>query len=677
MLALYKNKSVSFQLIAVISLCMFLAFGLMAFMVNRSTHNLLLNNTLKEHSQRLSSISSALEVEFEAHVHNIETLQSTFQNAYLRNFHLADSYSDFAGHRIGNLIANDLAVANNNDVVDRFTADTGALVSVMSATGNNFIRIATSLKTSTGDRAVGTIMDNSHPGYENVKSGKPYYAVIRVFGGQFLAMYKPIKFNGKVEAVIVVGTTLKQAAEKIFENLGRDNWGDSGYLYVVDNSDKYKGELIYHPYLESGLSIKDLQDATGRTVFNESLENESGILSYFWKDKGGDVREKYTVYTNVQGWEWKLYGGTYIDEVTVASRRFTVQLLVIAGVTYLLTVALMIWYFNRFSSPLTLLSKIMTKMGQGEISVKMEATDKPARNEILNLKYHMSVMAKELNNLIDKIKFTSDTVHQQAEGLTDFANQSMHQSEQQQIQTNQIVVAIEEMAASASAVAEQVESISNSVQEADSDTGIGQSLVKDVSKGVESLHDQLEKSGRAIENLAKESENIHSVARIIDEIAEQTNLLALNAAIEAARAGEQGRGFSVVADEVRTLAHRTQTSVQDVVSTISQLQQSTEEAVNLMTACQQNAHDVRDKAEKAGDALESINNKVQNISTQSVEIAATAEQQAQLSKEVAANATEIDKLNSEHRSRSEQTLANATTLKDRSNELINQVAFFY
>ncbi len=677
MRVLYKDKSVSFQLIAVISLCMFMAFGLMAIMLNRSTYNLLLENTMNEHQLRLKSISSALEVEFEAHVENIQNLQQTFVKAYLSDFYAADTESEFAGHQIRDLFANGRSLANYNEIADRFTSDTGALLSVMSASEGYFVRIATSLKKADGSRAVGTVMDEKHPGFQSVKSGEAYYSVLKVFGSQYLAMYTPIEFNGKVEAVVVVGTTLKKAANKIFDSLGQHTWGKTGYLYIADNNPTYQGELIHHPTLEAGLSIKDLEDASGNLVFTDSFNSESGQFNYDWEDQDGNIKTKYAVFTNVNGWNWKLYGGTFIDEVTAASSQFTLLLLAIAGVTYLLSIALMIWYFNHFSSPLTLLSNIMTRMGKGEISLQLDNVEQPANNEILNLKYHMSIMVKQLKDLIDKIKSTSDTVHNQAEGLTDFANQSKVQSEQQQIQTDQIVVAIEQMAASASSVAEQVESISKSVQDADADSSAGQALVNEVGDGVENLHEQLEKSGHAIENLAKEAENIHSVARIIDEIAEQTNLLALNAAIEAARAGEQGRGFSVVADEVRTLAHRTQTSVQDVVSTISQLQQSTSEAVALMGTCQTNAHQVRTKAEKAGEALESISDKVQDIASQSVAIAATAEQQAQLSKEVAANASEIEKLNAEHRDRSEQTLTNATTLKDRSNDLITQVSYFY
>ncbi|MDF5371795.1 methyl-accepting chemotaxis protein, partial [Vibrio parahaemolyticus] len=225
------------------------------------------------------------------------------------------------------------------------------------------------------------------------------------------------------------------------------------------------------------------------------------------------------------------------------------------------------------------------------------------------------------------------------------AHSNLTQADRQQQEVEQVVTAIEEMASSAQSVAQQVESIAENVRSANTDSQSGLAIVEGVCIDVAQLNDQLDQSATAIEQVNRDSESIQTVTKMIDEIAEQTNLLALNAAIEAARAGEQGRGFAVVADEVRTLAHRTQSSVQDVVEIIEKLKGSTHNAVNMMTDSQRSANQVLDKAQDAGTALEAIAVQVQSIASQADAIAATSEEQAQVSQEIAANAHSISELN--------------------------------
>lgn len=222
-----------------------------------------------------------------------------------------------------------------------------------------------------------------------------------------------------------------------------------------------------------------------------------------------------------------------------------------------------------------------------------------------------------------------------------------------------------------------MESIADNVRSANEDSQSGLSLVEGVCIDVAELNDQLDRSAHAIKQVNTDSESIQTVTKMIDEIAEQTNLLALNAAIEAARAGEQGRGFAVVADEVRTLAHRTQTSVKDVVQIIEKLKASTGNAVGLMSQSQQSANQVLDKAQEAGSSLEAIASQVHAIAAQAETIAATSEQQAQVSQEIAANAHSISDLNRQSRATSAQTSESAEELQKQANSLKSQVDFFH
>ncbi len=255
-------------------------------------------------------------------------------------------------------------------------------------------------------------------------------------------------------------------------------------------------------------------------------------------------------------------------------------------------------------------------------------------DEFGQIEFALRMMQAETGAVIGRIGDASNRLGDHARGLLKDIESSNELTVEQQAETDQIATAINQMAASIQEVASNAQHAADSAGRADSETSSGQRLVAHTSQSITALEGEIRQAAQVIHELEGQSNEISKVLDVIRGIAEQTNLLALNAAIEAARAGEQGRGFAVVADEVRSLAARTQQSTTDIQGMISALQERAQSAVTVMEKSSRQAHTSVAHAEEAATALDGIGLRVNEITDMNAQIATAVEQQGAVSEDI-------------------------------------------
>jgi methyl-accepting chemotaxis protein len=248
-----------------------------------------------------------------------------------------------------------------------------------------------------------------------------------------------------------------------------------------------------------------------------------------------------------------------------------------------------------------------------------------------------SVMLSGLRTLMHRIAAASSQVAAAAEQLSATTEETRAQVRRQQSETDQVATAMNEMTATVEEVARHAASAASAARETDRAANAGGQVVGETIEAIDVLAQDIEYAGQVIARLSEDSQEIGAVLDVIRGVAEQTNLLALNAAIEAARAGEQGRGFAVVAAEVRTLASRTQASIQDIHEKIERVQGGSASAVQAMEKGREKAGRGVEKARLTSDSLRAITRSVTAINDMNTQIASAAEEQSAVAEEINRN----------------------------------------
>ncbi|EKG42995.1 Methyl-accepting chemotaxis protein [Pseudomonas syringae pv. avellanae str. ISPaVe013] len=350
----------------------------------------------------------------------------------------------------------------------------------------------------------------------------------------------------------------------------------------------------------------------------------------------------------------------------------TFVIFIIAAAT-LATIVLAVLFTKSIVAPLRDMLRVNDTIAKGDLRSVITVTGKDEFSDLMRATQVMQ------NNLRDTIKLIGDSSTQlasAAEEMNAVTEESSRGLLRQNNEIDQAATAVNQMTAAVDEVARNAAAASDAAKASDQSTRTGAARVTSTVDAIEKLSKTVQNTSADVERLAVQSKDISKVLEVIRTIAEQTNLLALNAAIEAARAGEQGRGFAVVADEVRALAHRTQTSTQEIEKMIGDILTGTAQATKAMSESCDQADGTLTIAHEAGAALTLIAKAINEINEMNLMIATASEQQAQVARSVDGNLMSIRDLSIQSATGANQTATASSELSVLAADMNKLVARF-
>lgn len=429
---------------------------------------------------------------------------------------------------------------------------------------------------------------------------------------------------------------LEEGKKLVTQILRENKYSDSEYVYVADENLDFVAAPL-DPKLH-GSSFNDFKDAYGNSVGEillSAIDKTSAISKYIWTS----TREEETVQiTSIaqRTPKWKWVVGTGISHAETEARFWsTAKWMVLTSLALSIIISFLLFFFMRDllcilgGEPSEVLS-LVQRVATGDLAFKVNTFDVPNGSiyaSTLQMKESLHHMLLSVNQSVEGFRTELNE--------TDRRTQDMDAlSQSQNNETDMVATAMVEMTSSSRTVSEHAQNTAIATRKADGEGEQARELTDASSTSLMSLVATVSEAGDVIEELGGDVANIVSVLDVIRSIAEQTNLLALNAAIEAARAGEQGRGFAVVADEVRSLAGRTQDSTKEIQTMIERLQSASGRAVASIKMSIENSQKTVKKSEESSAALQCIAESLSMITEMSHHIAEAAGEQTRVGEDI-------------------------------------------
>ncbi|GAA60806.1 hemolysin secretion protein [Pseudoalteromonas sp. BSi20652] len=491
-------------------------------------------------------------------------------------------------------------------------------------------------------------------------------------------------------ATKIVRYQLAQGTEQDAKDALRDlTFGQGGYFFIYDTS----GVSVFHALLGDKIEGQNkigMTDPNGKKIIVGLLEQAQkggGAFNYhFQKPNTTGLVEKMGYADMIPGTDWMIGTGAYMDDIEAELNKYrttmqahmnekVITLLLIALFWVALTIVCALVAANTMVRPIHRMVQSLDDIakGEGDLTKRLEID---TNDEIGQLGQAFNVFVSKLHGIIANVvdvthdvKTASSDINTQTRLIEDKLLSHNHE-------TDLVATAITEMSATSHEVAQNTTQVAVSTQAATQDVARAQECVDISLSEVSKLMGEINVAAEQVDSLSDQSKKINSVLSVIGGIAEQTNLLALNAAIEAARAGEQGRGFAVVADEVRSLASRTQVSTLEISEMLSELHNLVTAAVDAMQASQHSCNRSVESSRAISESLGAVTSSVTAINDMSTQIATAAMEQSSVSEEINRNVFAIQEIVNELTISSKTTSTVSEHLAGRGESLGNLVGQF-